>query len=252
MQLKWRSPNAGIYAEQRYQFGLQSWRRRMRPLLVAIFGPFIVGGVIILVVEGHGLSWLGGAAAGVCLAVWAWVEQSPPRYVEKWHDGAEGERKTEQALRPLAKAGWSVIHDIQCHYGNYDHIAVGPSGVYLLESKNLEGIVELRAGVPHLMRRHDPRAVEPFRRIRPQALRAAARIKEDVQQRSGECVWVQAVVVFWSEFPQELVDDGRCVYISGTRLGEWLGERPQRLDRQQVDQIAAAVKRIPDDQPLEI
>jgi hypothetical protein len=53
-----------------------------------------------------------------------------------------------------------------------------------------------------------------------------------------------AVIVFWSEFPEQFVEDDRCVYIHGSRLREWLGEHPQRLDREQVADIATAVERI--------
>jgi hypothetical protein len=32
----------------------------------------------------------------------------------------------------------------------------------------------------------------------------------------GHRVWVQAVVVFWSRFPEGLVEDDRCVWVHGT------------------------------------
>ena len=181
---------------------------------------------------------------GMFVGVWLVLRDSPPRYVEKWHDGAEGERKTAKALRPLKRRGWTMVHDIQQPYGNYDHIAVGPTGVYLLETKNLQGIVEIQDGAPHLNRRHDPQAGETFRRIRPRALDAARRIKGDIQQQTGHCLWVQAVVVFWSEFPEQLVEDGKSVYIHGSRLKAWLAQRPEQLDPDRVQEIATAIQRL--------
>jgi hypothetical protein len=112
--------------------------------------------------------------------MWVAFRETPPRYVEQWRDGAEGERKTEKALQPLEKAGWTVVHDIQQRYGNYDHVAVGPNGVYLLDSKNLEGVVEIKNAMPHLNRLHDPEARNVLEQIRPQALAAAAAIKEAI------------------------------------------------------------------------
>lgn len=179
-----RTTRAGVYAERRYQRGLESWRLETMP---------------------------------------------------------EGECKTEKALRPLEQAGWSVVHDLRRRYGNYDHIAVGPAGVYLFETKNLQGILDIRCGAPHLRRRHDPDASVVFRRYRPRALGAAASLEEQIQEHSGYSTWVQAVVVFWAEFPEGLVEDGRCVYIHGARLREWLGERPQRLDEEQLAHIARVV-----------
>ncbi len=62
-------------------------------------------------------------------------------------------------------------------------------------------------GVWLVLRESPPRYVEKsFRRIRPRALDAARQIKADIQQRTGHCLWVQAVVVFWSDFPEQLVE----------------------------------------------
>ncbi len=241
MAIDRRVARAGVYAEQRYQRGLQSWRRRANPLLAVLCGPFILAGFVVLLVDRHLLPWAGGMICGAAVTMWLMFRETPPRYVEQWHDGAEGERKTEKALEPLEKAGWTVVHDIQHRYGNYDHIADGPSSVYLLESKNLEGIVEIKNGIPHLGRRHDPEARCAFEQIRPRALGAAAAIKADIQRRTGQCLWVQAVVVFWSEFPEEQVEDGKCVYIHGSRLKAWLAARPQLLDSARVHEITAAI-----------
>lgn len=241
MAISRRVTRAGVYAERRYQRGLRSWRRKLTPILAGVFGPFLIAGFVVLIVERQLLSWFAGMIFGVLVGAWLWLRDSPPRYVEKWHDGAEGERKTAKALKPLMRREWTVVHDIQQRYGNYDHIAVGPTGVYMLETKNLQGIVEIKDGAPHLNRRHDPQAGETFRQIRPRALDAARRIKEDIQQRTGHCLWVQAVVVFWSDFPEQLVEDGKCVYIHGSRLKAWLAQRPEQLDPARVREISAAI-----------
>jgi hypothetical protein len=253
MQIARRTARAGVYAEDRYQRGLESWRRKTSPWLAVICGPLIVGGLVILVVDRQDLSWFGGAIAGIFMTGWIWIRESPPRYVEQWHDGAEGERKTEKALRPLEKRGWTVVHDIQeARFGNYDHVAVGPSGVYLLETKNLQGIVEVRDGVTHLKRRHDSQAVERFQRIHDRALAGATHIKGEIEQRSGHRTWVQAVVIFWSEFPAQMLEEDRCVYIHGSGLKAWLERRPLKLDEEQVEHIARVVERFGDEQTDEI
>jgi hypothetical protein len=244
MAIDRRVTRAGVYAEQRYQRGLKSWRRRANPLLAMLCGPFIVAGLVVLLADKQSLSWGGGAICGAAAMMWLIFRETPPRYVEQWHDGAEGERKTAKALRTLERQGWTVVHDIQQRYGNYDHIAVGPSGVYLLDSKNLQGVVEIKNGMPHLSRRHDPEARSAIEQIRPRALAAAAGIKEAIQRRTGQCLWVQAVVVFWSEFPEGFVEDGKCVYSHGSRLKAWLPGRPEQLDPAQIHEIAEAIKHL--------
>ena len=65
-----------------------------------------------------------------------------------WEAGAEGERLTAKALAALP-AGWVVLHDV--HWpgrplANLDHIAVGPGGVVIIDSKNWTGKVQVRDG----------------------------------------------------------------------------------------------------------
>jgi hypothetical protein len=198
-------------------------------------------GIAAYAVDTHPIAWMGGLLAGGGLALLVSFRETPPRYVETYREGAEGERQAEKALRPLERTGWRVFHDVQTGYGNYDHVAVGPTGVYLIESKNLQGVVRVKGGVPRLTRRHDPRQVIPFARIKPTALADARRIGEEIARRTGRRPWVQAVVVFWSEFPEGFVQDGRCVFIEGPRLREWLGGRPDRLDGPEVEEIATAI-----------
>ncbi len=244
MSMRAEAPRAGGYAEQRYQRGLRAWRSRTRPILLVFLGPFIAAGFVGLVLDGHLLSWALGFACGVAVGVWLTMRDSPPRYVENWHDGAEGERKTEKALRKLEKTGLRVVHDVQARYGNYDHVAVGASGVFLLESKNLSGIVEMRDGVPCLRRRLDPEALTRCDRMRPRALAGAASLCEDIQRETGCRMWVQAVVVFWNDFPEELVDDGRCVFVQGSELRAWMEDRRSVLDEARQAEILAAIERI--------
>jgi hypothetical protein len=236
-----RRARAGGFADRRYQRGLRSWQVKNRRLFLSLCGPFVAAGIVVGILDRDVVAWSAGLVAGGFLALWIALRDTPPRYVEKWRDGAEGERKAEKALRPLERSGWHVVHDVQNGHGNYDHIAVGPTGVYLLETKNLQGVVNIQAGVPRLDRRHDPDAHYSCEEIRPKALGAAARLKGDIERRTGHRAWVQAVVVFWSEFPEGLVEADKCVFIEGSRLCEWLRHRPERLGEGDVELIANCV-----------
>jgi hypothetical protein len=242
---------AGTYAQQRYALGARRWRSKIRRILAAVLGPFILIGIAALVVYGHPLAWAGGAVAGACAATWAALRETPPAYIENWQRGAEGERKTAGVVKPLERYGLTVLHDVDSPHGNYDHIAFGTQGVFVLESKYPHGIVELRGGVPHLRRQLDPDADTPLKQIRPRALSAAARLKQDIEERTGKRTWVQAVVVFWAGFPEGIVDDGRCVFLHGSRLADWLRARPNGLNQGDADSIACAIRRIADGETME-
>jgi hypothetical protein len=67
-----------------------------------------------------------------------------------WRQGAEGERQTAAILAQLEATGWVVLHDLHWPgrpFANIDHIAIGPTGIFVIDSKNWSGKVEVRNGV---------------------------------------------------------------------------------------------------------
>ena len=236
-----RKRRAGAYAEQRYRRGLRSWRTKNRRTFALYFGPPIVVAFAVGITTRHVVAFSAGLIAGAFYAMWIIFREMAPRYVEVWRDGGEGERMTEKALKPLKEPDWHVFHEIQNGHGNYDHIVVGGGGVYLLDSKNLQGVLTIKRGTPHLARRHDPDGDVVFYKMRTQALANAKRLKEDIERRTGLHPWVQTVLVFWSEFPEGLVQEGKCIFIEGSRICEWLQRRPNRLGQINAEVIAEAV-----------
>jgi diadenosine tetraphosphatase ApaH/serine/threonine PP2A family protein phosphatase len=97
-----------------------------------------------------------------------------------------------------------------------------------------------------LERRPGADGVPRLERLRPRALTDASAFRSDVARVTGRRLWVQAVVVIWSEFPEGCVTDGRCVFIHGSRLAEWLARRPHQLDAAAADDVAVAVTALVD------
>jgi Nuclease-related domain len=213
-------------------------------ICAAILGPPFVLSIAGLVVWGHPLLWSAGALTGTAMALWMAFWDTPPSFIEHWRMGAEGERATEKAIRQLERAGWRIYHDVQRRYGNYDHIAVGRAGVFLLETKKLSGSVELRDGVLHQTHQLDPDYDGRWEKILPRARANAVQLKEEIEGQSGRRIWVQAVVVLWSDFPAGMIEENKCVLIHGSKLAGWLQERPPRLSEDAFESIAPGVARI--------
>ena len=57
----------------------------------------------------------------------------------RWQRGADGERLVGTILDELAAEGWHAIHDASLGRGNIDHVAIGPGGVFTIETKSHGG-----------------------------------------------------------------------------------------------------------------
>ena len=201
----------------------------------------ILAGVLVLIVDGHGVSWLAGLLAGGTAA--AWLTLGRGRAAAAAGSGAGAQRRTEVAVQPLQQAGWSFLHGVTGPDGTYDHIAIGPGGLILLESMNPDGVVKMIGSEP-VVERADGNGTPRVHRLRPTALADATSLRERVQRFAERRMWVQAVVVLWSEFPAGCVVDGRCVYIHGSRLAEWISRRPHQFDEAEAASVGAAVREL--------
>jgi hypothetical protein len=96
-------------------------------------------------VTARGLAGMSGVLAGALLVVWSLGGHVT---TFRWWLGAEGERETAKEIEKL-EANWHCEHDLEHERGNWDHVLVGPPGVFLLDSKSLSGTVAMpcaRAG----------------------------------------------------------------------------------------------------------
>ncbi|MFF1834182.1 nuclease-related domain-containing protein [Streptomyces sp. NPDC058231] len=66
------------------------------------------------------------------------IQTARGRQANQWDAGAAGEKATAARLKPLAREGWTVLHDRALPTGNanVDHLLVSPGGVVIvLDSK---------------------------------------------------------------------------------------------------------------------
>lgn len=135
----------GASAQQEYERRKRLNRERIRrqwPFAVGV--TLVVTFVIYLLVQAWlNATWGALAAAVVALGLLAAFVESPR--MQAWQTGAEGERRTARYLDGLAEAGFVVLHDrrVPGYGGNLDHVAIGPTGVWAIETKNVAGKVEI-------------------------------------------------------------------------------------------------------------
>jgi Nuclease-related domain len=103
--------------------------------------------------------------------------------------GAAGERDTATMLA-LLPAGFAVVNDLAFSRFNVDHVVIGPTGVWAVETKSHPGLVEEQADGVRLNGR------PMYRDPRRQARAGAAAIAELLQRETGRRWWVEALVCF--------------------------------------------------------
>jgi hypothetical protein len=86
----------------------------------------------------------GGLLGLAAAAVVGWrLRFRPSEQVQAWRRGAAGERRTARLLDRLAHDGYAVFHDLAVpgSPANVDHLVIGPSGVFVIDSKQWSGRV---------------------------------------------------------------------------------------------------------------
>jgi hypothetical protein len=131
-------------ARRRRSEELAAWMRSLawRAPLVAAAG--LTGQVL---ATQAGLPWAGLVGVVVAaLAAWR-LRFRPSEQVQAWRRGAEGERRTARLLDRLTHDGYVVFHDLAVpgSPANVDHLVVGPTGVFLIDSKQWTGSVHQSA-----------------------------------------------------------------------------------------------------------
>jgi hypothetical protein len=170
------------------------------------------------------------AAAGAVLA--AVLLTAPLRLPRRRADAPE--RSTESELRALAEGAWVVARA-----GSFEHLVVGPSGAFLVETRRFAGRAMLRDGVLAVRRDGAWRADEGL----AQRLRASSR---DARRLLGAANinWVAPVVVLWCEFPAQVAEHGGVTYVHGSRLAAWLEAQPASVSAQSVENARSCLRRL--------
>jgi nuclease-like protein len=132
-QARWRQERVAEWA---------TWTHSLPWRVAAILGVGAAGGVLGSLLAPR-LALVLGALAAVA-AGWGLRFKPSPDAVA-WRRGAAGERRTARLLAPLERHGWVVLHDlaVPSSRANLDHLVIGPGGVFVIDSKQYRGRLQL-------------------------------------------------------------------------------------------------------------
>lgn len=173
------------------------------------------------------------AGAMLTLGKEAWGRRAT---TEAWAKGAEGERLTARALESLEADGYVLLNDLRIpgKRSNVDHVLVGPSGVYVIESKNYSGTVKITSRTVMLNGRRRDKDIE-------EVLREAEVVEAALGDRTEAVevtpvLWLHAGEVAGSLFSDPVVQG---VGIGSSRkLPGWIRGRPKILSQDEVRAVA--------------
>lgn len=132
----------------------RSWQATLPQRLAGVLAAGVVA-LATTVVADPGLARFTGPIAVLALAWLLRFRPSPATLA--WRHGAEGERRTARLLAPLERRGYQVFHDLAVagSAANIDHVVVGPTGVFVTDSKRYRSQLRYLGG--HLW--HDSRTL---------------------------------------------------------------------------------------------
>jgi Nuclease-related domain len=137
------SPGRSALAAYRRRRGeeLAAWSRSLAwraPLVAA-------AGAVVQVLAAQAGPPYGGLVGLAAAALVGWrLRFRPSEQARTWQRGAHGERRTARLLDRLTRDGFVVFHDLAVpgSPANVDHLVIGPTGVFVIDSKQWTGSVQ--------------------------------------------------------------------------------------------------------------
>jgi hypothetical protein len=225
------SPDASAHAEYRRRRAIEwaAWTRTL-PWRVAVILGVGAGGALLGSLLAPRLGLVAGGLAAVA-AGWGLRFRPSPDAIA-WRRGAAGERRTAQLLGSLERHGWAVLHDLAVpgSQANLDHLVIGPGGVFVIDSKQYRGHLQLD---PSGRLWHGRYPLAPALRAASFEADKAAQVLPDPGVAVVPIVAVHGAQVPWGK----VVMDGVPV-VSARRLPGMLRQLPAVLGPERVAALA--------------
>jgi len=160
---------------------------------------------------------------------------------ERLRRGIRGEEAVAEALAGLPSSYW-VLHGVSTGHGDVDHVVIGPTGVFALETKAWEGKFYRSRGQLYCNGK-------PAEHVLRQARGAAGQVRE-VLLEAGIDEWVEAVVVAArASVSRSAVRFRKSYVISIKDLVGFITDRPHSLSNSTVLRAKTTLMRLEEEDP---
>lgn len=154
--------------------------------------------------------------------------------------GAEAEERVSDILDQLPEE-YHVVHDVVIGRGNIDHVVVGPTGIFTIETKSHRGKLTEEQGQLRL----NGRALE--KDFLAQAYAEAMAVKAYLKKISGKDFFVSPMLVFTAGFVSVKGSPKGVTVLPGKWLLERIQRGAERLDKDEASRLARALGTMTDE-----
>jgi hypothetical protein len=185
--------------------------------------------ILILRAEGHGDLWWATFALAPIAAFQIYRDHEFTKWLRNQRKGAIGEEQVGAVIRKLELVGYRAMHGLDRGNGDIDHVLIGPTGSFVIETKAWRGRVTVGSADQLLRSGHDEQ-----RTIARTAL--VAREIHGVLARAGINTWVEAVVVLTATSLREGPRKIRAVHVVNIAdLARFVVRQNHRLSDIQIE-----------------
>ncbi|WP_327047149.1 NERD domain-containing protein [Microbispora sp. NBC_01189] len=191
---------------------------------------------------------LGGWRIGLTAAILAWAADSVYRArtmstVPAWRRASAAERRTEAQLKKLERNGYLTLHAraIPGSEAQIDHLVVGPTGVYAVDSEKWDKRLPVRVQT-HRKLFHGPFNRKP--RL-DEARWEAAQASDLISKALGrEITVVPSLAIYGPAIPWRILNIRDVDVFSGGLVRKWITKRERSLTTAEIDAIYRAAERV--------
>jgi len=178
-----------------------------------------------------------GTALGLLIAGWYYFLLLQYR---NYRAGMIGEQKVTRTLSAALSDEYSIFIDVKLESmvsGNIDHIVVGPTGIFVIETKNYKGKISYYGDNWEGVGRRSPSR---------QARINAMRIKKVLASSSclkSKPFWIQGIVVL-ADNRSEITEKRPPEYVKVTKidgLADCINSGPRRIEAWEIELIEAEI-----------
>jgi hypothetical protein len=123
--------------------------------------------------------------------------------------------------------------------GDWDHVLVGPAGIFCVSTKSQRGTYSVRPDGTYLLNGKETKHIH-------QSQSLALRLKDELERVAGPVPWIQPVLIAPFTYVDFQTFQNKAWVLHEQNLNEVFLNAPEKLKPADIERIAKAVKYIAD------